>query len=177
MKGVTLPQEVADVASGKKQPGGGGGGGMVRLSTAGKPSAPVVRANGVRATPLDRAGASLVTATTAKSDKARAKATTDARQALTDSVNAGQLTPREHQAALQMLQAGDTDGLLAFLGRMRGTVSLGPGPSLEDYNRSVSNQILLQELRRAGEAPQRALSSGPSVTTVTTKVSTKKKGK
>ena len=177
MKGVTLPQEVADVASGKKQPGGGGGGGMVRPSTAGKPSAPVVRANGVRATPLDRAGASLVTATTAKDGKVKAAATKAARLALDDSLRANQLGPREYAVAVQMADAGDVDGLLAFLGRMRGTVSLGPGPSLDDYNRSVSNQIMLQELRRAGEAPQQALTSGPSVTTVTTKVSTKKKGK
>lgn len=165
---IALPQEVRDIAAGKMPKGSGGGApsagapsggsapsggargqGAVRVSQAGPPQGPVARANGVRATPLDRAGASLVTATTAKSDKARAKATTDARQALTDSVNAGQLTPREHQVALQMLQAGDTDGLLEFLGRMRGTVSLSSPQSLDDYNRSVSNHIMTGEVRRA----------------------------
>lgn len=172
MKGVTLPQEVADVASGKKALPSGGG--IVRPSTAGKPSAPVVRANGVRATPLDRAGASLVTATTAKNDKTKAAATKAARLALDDSLRANQLGPREYAVAVQMADAGDVDGLLAFLGRMRGTVSLGPGPSLEDYNRSVSNQLMLQELRRAGKAPRQALSSGPSVTTVSISTSTGK---
>lgn len=174
---VAVPQEVQDIAAGKMPKGSSGGGGIVRPSQAGKPSAPVVRATGVRATPLDRAGASLVTATTAKNDKTRAAATKAARLALDDSLRANQLGPQEYAVAVQMADAGDVDGLLAFLGRMRGTVSLGPGRSLDDYNRSVSNQIMLQELRRAGEAPRQALSSGPSATTVSISTSTKKRGK
>lgn len=173
LSGIVLPQDVTDKASGKKPMGGGGG--FVRPAPqAGRPTAPVVRASGVRATPLDRAGASLVTATTARDAKVRGKAIEVARSALADSLKANQLGQREYAVALQMADAGDIDGLLQFLGRMRGTVSLGPAPSQEDFNRQVSNQILLQELRRAGTVPQQALSTGPSVTTVT--VSTGKGG-
>ncbi len=173
LSGIVLPQDVTDKASGKKPMGGGG---VIRPAPqAGRPQAPVVRASGVRATPLDRAGASLVTATTAKDAKVRSKAIEVARSALSDSLKANQLGQREYAVAIQMADAGDIDGLLQFLGRMRGAVSLGPAPSQEDFNRQVSNQLVLQELRRAGAPTQQALSTGPSVTTVT--VSTKRKKK
>lgn len=171
---VAMPKGLVDAANGKPQragpaaasagpasagpattsggaPGNGGSqsGTVRRAPQAQKPKGPIARANGVRATPLDRAGASLVTATTAKDTKARGKAIDVARSALADSLKANQLGQREYAVAIQMADAGDIDGLLQFLGRMRGAVSLAPASSVDDFNRQVSNQILTNEMRRA----------------------------
>ena len=77
-----------------------------------------------------------------------------------------------------MADAGGRGWVWPSLGRMRGNGVARPDPSLDDYNRSVSNQIMLQELHAApARRPSKRSPPGPSVTTVTTKVSTKKKGK
>lgn len=171
--GVRLGDRTRAVVDGKPIPMGGGVVGMPRQG--GGAPAPVVRASGVRATPLDRAGASLVTATTTRDERTRARAVETAKAAISDSVRANQLGPGEARVALQLAEAGDIEGLLSFLGRMRGAVSTAPQPSLDDFNRQVSNQLLLQELKRAGRAPDAALTSPVSVT-VTTGAGGGKKG-
>jgi hypothetical protein len=171
--GVRLGDRTRAVIDGKPIPMGGGVVGMPRQG--GGAPAPVVRASGVRATPLDRAGASLVTATTTRDERTRARAVETAKAAISDSVRANQLGPGEARVALQLAEAGDIEGLLSFLGRMRGAVSTAPQPSLDDFNRQVSNQLLLQELKRAGRASEAALSSPVSVT-VTTGAGGGKKG-
>lgn len=179
---VAIPQGVRDAADGKR-PAGGGAAGAPRAASGGAPgaapSAPVVRASGVRATPLDRTGAAVIQATTAKGDKAKAAGVDLAKKSLREALTAGQLGPSEYKVAVEMAQAGQFEDLLDFLGRMRGAVSLAdaspsapPSPQRAEQNA----QQLAQQLQRTGlsdyttrASAERRLGVGTTVTTKITK--------
>jgi hypothetical protein len=175
---INVPQELQDKASGARPMGGGGG--VVGLPRGAapqqRPSSPVVRSTGAAASPLDRAGAAVVQLREAKDDKARAKTVTLLRSTLRDSLQAGQLGESEYKAALTLADAGDVDGLLGFLGRMRGAVPLAPGAAMrpDDLNRAISNRLLMSQLDRAGEPALRAMATPPAALTT---VVQKTKGK
>lgn len=176
---MPIPQAVQDAASGKAKPSGGGVVGLPRQAA--ETSAPVVRANGTRATPLDRTGAAVIQATTATSDKGRASAVDLAKKSLRESLTAGQLGPREYKVAVEMAEAGQFGELLDFLGRMRSSFSVAsPEPALTPQQQKASAQELARQLQMAGlsdyttrAGADRALGVG---STVTTTVSTKTKG-
>lgn len=180
---MPIPQAVQDAAAGKKV---GGGGGIIGLpKQAGAPSAPVVRASGAKASPLDRTGAALVQASTAGDDKTKTKAVELANKSLREALAAKQIGPGEYKVALQMAKDGQYDELLDFLGRMRGTVSTTPQPITPEDQAALARSISAQvALGRVGLAPfqtqagaDKAMGVGaPVTTTISTKIG-KPKGK
>ncbi len=186
---VRMPQELTDKVEGKRPVGGGGGVvGLPRQAAPARPPSPVARTSGATASPLDRAGAAVVQLRTAKDDKAQAKVRATLNAALNDSLRAGQLGSGEYTAAKMLADAGDVDGLLGFLGRMRSAPQLAgtsPAPSpasQEEFNRRLSAQMMTRELERLLErlmAPTNtALQAGPVTTSIVTTTGTAgKKGK
>lgn len=171
---LNVPQDLLDKASGARPIGGVVG--LPRAAPQQRPSSPVVRSTGAAASPLDRAGAAVVQLREAKDDKARDKTVALLRSTLRDSLRAGQLGEPEYKAALTLADAGDVDGLLGFLGRMRGAVPLAPGAAMrpDDLNRAISNRLLMSQLDRAGKPTFQALATPPAALTT---VATKTKGK
>lgn len=175
---MPIPQAVQDAASGKAKPSGG----VVGLPRqAAEPSAPVVRANGTRATPLDRTGAAVIQATTATSDKGRASAVDLAKKSLRESLTAGQLGAREYKVAVELAEAGQFGELLDFLGRMRGSFSVAsPEPALTPQQQKASAQELARQLQMAGLSDYTTRVGAEKklgVGTVSTKITTKTKGR
>lgn len=179
---ANVPQGLKDAVSGKKTPGAPIIVGGARQQAAAPPSAPVVRASGAKASPLDRTGAAVVQASTAGDDKAKAKAVDLANRSLREALAAKQIGPGEYKVALQMAKDGQYDELLDFLGRMRGTVSTTPQPITPEDQAALARSISAQvALGRVGLTPfqtqagaDRAL--GVGTTTISTKIGKAPKG-
>lgn len=176
---MPIPQAVQDAASGKAKPSGDGVVGLPRQAA--EPSAPVVRANGTRATPLDRTGAAVIQATTATSDKGRASAVDLAKKSLRESLTAGQLGAREYKVAVEMAEAGQFGELLDFLGRMRSSFSVAsPEPALTPQQQKALAPALARQLQMAGLSDYTTRAGAEKklgVGTVSTKITTKTKGR
>lgn len=165
--GITPPQRLQDIATGAAKPGGGGVVGLPRAAPPGVAPA-IVRSSGAKASPLDRATAAAVQAKTGTGKGAEAAA----RAALRQARDARELDPSEFRRASELVDAGQYDELMSYLGRVRGTISQAgmAQPPAAQVNPAVSMMMA----RLAREATE-GLDSPASVQSVT--VTTKGKGK
>lgn len=161
--GIAPPQGLQDIATGRAKVGGAGVVGLPRAPSSAPAPATIVRNNGALASPLDRATAAAVQAKTGEG-KARESAATLARAALKSALASGQLGQGEYKTALGLVDDGQYDELMGFLGRMGGSAG-GPPPGPRRPAVDPATQMMLN--RSIRETTQ-ALSGGPSVKTVVT---------
>ena len=169
--GATPPKALTDVASGRVKPSGGG---VVGLPPAQR-GAPVsvVRGGAQKATPLDRAQATALQARPDEKGQIKAQEQKLLRASLRESLDRKQIDASEYKSALAMVEAGQTQELFEFLGRVRQTTSLA-SPSPAPAARSSLSPAAAMTLARIQREATAGMGGAPVVTTVTT---TTKKGK